>query len=69
MPASSHIEQSDYVKDFYCVMVEEKALTNYITARDQEKKITSRHADVFLYYFIHNLTLAGCSLCSISITD
>ena len=28
MPASSHIEQSDYVKDFYCVMVEEKALTN-----------------------------------------
>lgn len=28
MQASSHIEQSDYVKDFYCVMVEEKALTN-----------------------------------------
>lgn len=51
MPASSHIEQSDYVKDFYCVMVEEKALTNYITARDQEKKITSRHADVFFILF------------------
>lgn len=32
-------------------MVGEKALTNYITARDQEKKITSRHADVFLILF------------------
>ena len=31
MQASSHIEQSDYVKDFYRVMVEEKALTNYHT--------------------------------------
>ena len=31
MQASSHTEQSDYVKDFYRVMVEEKALTNYHT--------------------------------------
>lgn len=31
MQASSYIEQSDYVKDFYRVMVEEKALTNYYT--------------------------------------
>ena len=59
MPASSHIEQSDYVKDFYCVMVEEKALTNYITARDQEKKITSRHADVFFILFYSQSHTAG----------
>lgn len=31
MQASSHTEQSDHVKDFYRVMVEEKALTNYYT--------------------------------------
>ena len=37
MQASSHTEQSDYVKDFYCVMVEEKALTNYHTQRSREK--------------------------------
>lgn len=31
MQASSHTEQSDYVNDFYHVMVKEKALTNYHT--------------------------------------
>ena len=38
MQASSHIEQSDYVNDFYRVMVEEKALTNYHTILEIKRK-------------------------------